>query len=229
MSSTEYVKAMLTKNQFLAIPFYRKSPEKIIVRNLEKLPCEGFLNIFPMKIQETKWIPIHLVMLYYNASVRNYSYFLLKKTSPSYRKYKTFTPYLNIFTGSSYNPFFYNLCETTNSKYHITKGSILDKNEKPLIQVLVEVKRISENELEVTDSKVLIDYSVFNAQDNAEKTIKNLLLPTFLENKYKVEFCELSNFDFFEHPIVPTCIEKSRDLVYEVLSKNFDMLDDLIL
>lgn len=210
-------------NPSLFLNYDNLSAAPIRINNLYSLNFENFTSIEP--ITESKTIPVSYLYMYSLATRNNKNYIFRNTFNSQSKKYKTILPYLKLFVDTNYpsDMYFINI---GNNQYYIKKGLILNKNKKPIISVVVEVvpSHTDYYRLNIIEPKVLIDYSVFESNGSCEKAIKSVLIPIIMNYRYKVEICNLTDVDLFEHPVMPKSIEKSRDLVYDILRNNFGIL-----
>lgn len=226
MSSIQsYYEDKFKLSNLLYFPNYVPSETAIVMNDVNYVSFKGFINIKP--VTENKLIPLDTLWQYTFATKFGRCYFYDKSFKKYPKKYKAISPYLTQFVGGRLDNMY--LVETAKNQYYIRRGIILDKDMKPIIMVMVEVAPSSEDptKLKVIEPKVLVDYSVFESKNDAEKAVKSIFLPIFMKLKYKIEVCNLADIDVYDHPIMPKRIEKSRDLVYNVLSDNFRALDKM--
>ena len=110
----------------------------------------------------------------------------------------------------------------------IRKGTILNENGTPLIRIMVKVKPDDSQGLLIEDTKVLIDYSVYTSKNAVEKIIHSWIIPSLIENKYKIELSSLEGNTIWDKPVIPIHIEKSKDIAYNVLKENFQLLSQML-
>lgn len=229
MNGTQiYMCDSLRKEDYLTYPAYEPSDQAdIIINEPTSISFTEFKNITP--ITEETWIPLESLYHYAFATRYHKTYFYDKTFGNQRRRYKSLVPYLaNYFFNDRYG---LTKVITAKGTYFICKGSIMDKDMKPLLRVMVQVapSTVLDESLKILDSKVLIDYSVYGSSDEAEKLIKNQLIQMFIRHKYRIELCNLKEMDIWEHPIMPKRLEKSRDLVYNVLRDNIRTLNQMVL
>ena len=223
MLTQAFFESALAQTSFIhcgtSVPFN----DTIRMTRLDSAPFGKFINITPVK--EFKSVPLFTLNHHYYATKYDKNYFLVDVFT-SGTKYKTLMPHLNkrMFISDARG-----IVNIEGNLYYICKGIIMNKNMEPLINVMVDVAPSSTNssELLIMESKVLVDYSIFESKSNVEKTIKSVLLPIFMQHRYKIEICNLRNNPVFQCPAMPKNIERSKDLVYDVIKNNYDTLNKL--
>ena len=222
----EYIEDLITRDSLLRIPSYEPQGDSIIIQEVNNANFSSFLYVKPLT--EETWVPLDTLWYYVSATRRQKTYFLNKTYRNPERRYRSILPYMGLFTQLEEKP-----CkvETTNSTCYFHYGCIMNAEFQPLFRVMVKVKPIvtlergeTKYDVEVVESKVLVDYSVYTVSEEVEKAIKNWLLPMFINQRYHIELCSLKDMNIWTSPIVPRRLEKSAELCYNVLGENLNAL-----
>lgn len=229
MSGKELLSNTLSKNEFFAnCPYYRYEDSDVRTSSLISLDINEFLEI--NAITEAKWIPYELYGFYLNSVKNDRKLLITNKIRTSTRRYKTFVAYLHLFCtdAGAYYDRQYTEIKINDMKYFIRKGTILNENGTPLIRIMIKVKPNGSHDLLIEDTKVLIDYSVYTSKNSVEKIIHSWIIPSLIENKYKIELSNFENNTIWDKPVIPIHIEKSKDIAYNVLKENFQLLSQML-
>lgn len=237
MSRQEEILTNLRKSNFLLFRNGEPSEFQLTVNELTSLPVGEFKRCCP--ITEPTWIPLEFLRYAVYATKTKQSLIFWNIPKVISRRYSSLLYYLsNYFLDYWQEELF--KAKTAKGTYYLTHGCIANDKMQPLLQVMVKVapRELPEplgedgyydsRVLDILDSKVLIDYSVYGAAGEAEKLIKNQIIPAFIENQYLIELCNLKDTVVWDRPIVPRRLEKSRDLCYDVLKENFKTFDKML-
>lgn len=238
MTRLERISVNLRKSNFLLFRTSEPDGDYLTINELTSLTIGDFKVCQP--ITEPTWVPLEFLRysVYATKNKTNYTYWCSPKLAGR-RTFSSILYYLdNTFLDYWSDQLF--KCVTTKGTYYLAHGCIANDKMQPLLKVMVKVAprdllaplgeddSYDKSVLEILDSKVLIDYSVYGAAGEAEKLIKNQIIPALIENEYTIELCPLKDTKLFDKPIIPRRLEKSRDLCYDVLKENFKALDKMI-